>query len=570
MQSKSFPLLLFVLWALTGWQLSFGEAHNPLEESLTTCNGSFIETAAWQDTVFYCKTPTGDNGQGVFTMINIGASPNPYAYIITDTAGNILGLPSGNQVDFTTAPPGECWIYGLSYTGTLTASLGQNIFNATLSDSCFDLSNNFVVVLRDSVNGGTITSERRGLDSLKICLNGGSYRAYKFDSTGTGTGQFTYIVTNDSGTILGIPPGDYIDFRLAGPGICYVWGLNYTGNLTAALGANALTTNLSDDCFDLSDNFIVVVRDRVDGGTVQTEAGEDTVNICYNGGTPLVLAFDSMNAMGSNFTYVVTDNNGVILGVPPGDMVDFSGAGPGECWVWGLSYFQAFVGQPGDTITDPTLCIGCFDLSDNFVVVFRDSVDAGVVKSTVNGPDDLYVCYNDPTAPTAFKFDSLGHFGPNFQYVVTDAQGTILGLPPGDMVDFAGAGPGECWVWGLSYTGNLTAMVGQNATSISLSDGCFDLSDNFIRVFRDSVSGGRVTSAGGMDTLQVCYNGGTPTVFAFDSMMTSGPNFTYVVTDAQGTILGVPPADMVNFAGAGPGECWVWGLSYTGNLTAMV
>ncbi|MCI4670760.1 MAG: T9SS type A sorting domain-containing protein, partial [Bacteroidia bacterium] len=240
------------------------------------------------------------------------------------------------------------------------------------------------------------------------------------------------------------------------------------------------------------------------------------------------------------------------------------------CWVWGLSYTGNLTAMVGQNATSVALSDGCFDLSDNFVVVFRDSVDAGIIKSANNGPDDLYVCYNDPTAPTAFRFDSLGHVGPNFAYVVTDNNGTILGLPPGDMVDFAGAGPGECWVWGLSYTGNLTAMLGQNATSVALSDGCFDLSDNFIRVFRDSLDGGMVASELGPDTLLVCYSGGTPTTYSFDSLLTSGNSFTYVVTDDNGVILGIPPADMVDFAGAGPGECWVWGLSYSGTLTAAV
>ena len=41
---------------------------------------------------------------------------------------------------------------------------------------------------------------------------------------------------------------------------------------------------------------------------------------------------------------------------------------------------------------------------------------------------------------------------------------------------------GVCRVWGLSYTGNLIAFPGDNAAEIDLTDGCFDLSDNFISI----------------------------------------------------------------------------------------
>ncbi|MEL6844031.1 MAG: T9SS type A sorting domain-containing protein, partial [Bacteroidota bacterium] len=308
--------------------------------------------------------------------------------------------------------------------------------------------------------------------------------------------------------------------------------------------------------------------DSIEGGTVTTAMG-DTVYYCPGtmGGPTSVFNIDSTGTIGQNFTYVVTDNQGTILGIPPGDMVDVGPAGLGECWVWGLSYNGNLTAMVGDDATSISFSDECFELSSNFVVIFRDSVAGGMV-STQMGADTVNICLGG--APEAMRFDSTGTFGTNFQYVVTDNQGTILGLPPGDMVDFSGAGTGECWVWGLSYTGTLTAMMGDDATSIAFSDGCYDLSSNFVVVFRDSIEGGMVQSENGSDTLLVCYSGGTDLVYAFDSTMTIGDNFTYVVTDTALNILGIPPADMVDFSGAGPGECWVWGLSYNGELTAMM
>ena len=82
----------------------------------------------------------------------------------------------------------------------------------------------------------------------------------EFVSNGTSNSNFTYVITDDQNNILGIPPGNSQDFEGAGPGVCRVWGLSYTGTITAAAGDNAATTDLTDGCFDLSDNYIEVIR----------------------------------------------------------------------------------------------------------------------------------------------------------------------------------------------------------------------------------------------------------------------------------------------------------------------
>jgi hypothetical protein len=144
----------------------------------------------------------------------------------------------------------------------------------------------------------------------------------------------------------------------------------------------------------------------------------------------------------------------------------------------------------GDNATQVALSSGCYDLSSNYVVIYRDEVDGGMVH-TAGGMDTVNVCINGQSR--VIPFASANAVGTNFRYVVTDNQGTILGLPPGNMVDFGLAGAGECWVWGVSYTGNFTAQAGDDATQIAFSDGCYDLSGNFVVVFRDSISAGTMT-----------------------------------------------------------------------------
>lgn len=332
------------------------------------------------------------------------------------------------------------------------------------------------------VDGGFV-STGSGTFEASICT-GVSGDVVTFDSSTTSTANFTYVVTDPDAVILGVPGSDEIDFSSFGTGTFLVWGLSYTGNLTAALGDTASQIALTDECFDLSSNFVTVRRDTVGAGTVMTEAGEDTTQVCLNA-TPVV-RFDSMGAASTNYLYVVTDTATRILGVSATGEVDFSGAGTGECWVWGLSFTGNLLVSVGDTVANaPALSDECFDLSSQYVVVFRDSVDGGTVEA---GTDSISFCLTDGSETIA-TFDSVNAFGGVFTYVITDTATEILGLSASDQIDFATYGAGIRYVWGLSFTGAAQVGVGDTAAGNRLSDGCFDLSDNFIVVKADTAGG---------------------------------------------------------------------------------
>jgi len=77
-----------------------------------------------------------------------------------------------------------------------------------------------------------------------------------------------------------------------------------------------------------------------------------------------------------------------------------------------------------------------------------------------------------------------GNAGSNSQWVVTDDQGYILGLPASFTgPDFDAAGIGVCFVWHLSFEDGLTGLAGGN--NISQLDGCYDLSNSVQVVRRD-------------------------------------------------------------------------------------
>ena len=271
--------------------------------------------------------------------------------MVTDSDGNILGIPPGNSVDFDPAGLGTCFVYGLSFTGNLNISIGDNLLDPELliTDECFDLSSNSLTIIRieeidpcANVSGGTVELQEGGTTTTIIV--DGIADVIEFESDGATGGDFTYVVTDSEGNILGIPPGNSVDFDPAGPGTCFVYGLSFTGNLNISLGDDLFATGLeiSDECFDLSSNSLTIIRIEdicvgVSGGTVELEEGGTTTTIIVDGIAD-VIEFESDGATGGDFTYVVTDSDGNILGIPPGNSVDFDPAGPGTCFVYGLSF----------------------------------------------------------------------------------------------------------------------------------------------------------------------------------------------------------------------------------------
>ena len=516
-------------------------------------DGGMVLTEDGGALVYTCP---GDSMSDIVRFDSVTTSTANYTYVITDANGMILALPEGDSADLEGAGVGECLIWGLAYTGNITAMVGDDAAAVALSDSCFDLSSNYITVIRDTAEAGVVTTAA-GEDTVLACLNlGGGIIDFMVD--GNSSAPFAYVITDTATKILGINTTGTIDFTGAGAGECWVWGLSYTGNVLVGVDDTVATAGpLTDGCFDLSDKFVAVFRDtsNISGGMVMTEDGEDTVRYCVSGMGPdvSVFAFDSTGAEGDNFAYVITDPDTKILGVNTTGVQDFGPAGPGECWVWGLSYNGNLTAMVGDTAANTVLADGCYELSENYVVVFRDSVNAGVV-TTALGADTVLACANAGSG--MIDFAVTGNSDAPFAYVITDSATKILGINTTGTIDFTGAGPGECWVWGLSFTGNVLVDLDDTvATAGALTDGCYDLSAAYVVVIRDTttVSGGMVMTENGEDTVRFCVSGvgSDSSVFAFDSVGTVGDSFVYVITDPDTKILGVNTTGVQDFAPAG-------------------
>jgi len=400
-------------------------------------------------------------------------------YVITDDARNILGVPPTLEavmgVDFDGAGVGSCYIYHLTYsTGLGGLEMGNNLDNLTGE---FDLSN-FVEVDRVALNAGSLSGGPYdfvvdGMPDLVTTI--------ALDDSDLNGEKQTYVITDDSKNILGVPPTLEavmgVDFDGAGVGSCYIYHLTYSTDLEGL----EMGSNLDDltGLFGLS-NFVVVNRNALDAGTLSGGPFMFSVD-----GTPDMvsgISLDATNLTGSNQGYVITDDQLNILGLPPTldavEGVDFDGAGIGLCLIWHITYEDGITGlAAGENAADLE---GFFALS-NSIRVYRNP-NAG----TISGGPYTFTVDGTPDMVSGITLDSSNATGTNRTWVITDDAGNILGLPPTlaavEGVDFDAAGTGICFIWYMRYEDGLVGLeAGNNVADL---EGLYGLS-NSIQVTRN-------------------------------------------------------------------------------------
>jgi len=420
----------------------------------------------------------------------------------------------------------------------------------------------------EAISGTVITAA--GESVIYTCPGDGNDDLVQFTQEDTNADlNFQYVVTDSEFNVIGLPPSNEINFEGAGEGTCYVLGFNFDGNILMQAGDPLFGTRFSDGCYQITRTKVRVVRSVADGGTVAMPDGATEKTVCTTDGYDNVIRFTHEPTSAAAYRYVITDDQNNILGLPPGDNLNFEGVFPGVCRVWGLSYTGNVIAQAGDNAAEVALSDGCFELSDNFITVIRTDVDGGTV-STADGATTINTVPgdgNDDIIEFAHESDSDA----NFIYIVTDENNKIIGTPPGNTVNFEGAGEGICRVWGISYTGDLRYLLGGTVGNFALSSDCFEVSENFVEVIRSAdgvcdVSGGEITLDNGETTTSICVDGiGDP--LNINVTGSRGENAAWVITDEALNILGLPAAPPFDLDGAGAGTCLIWYLRYDGELS---
>ena len=316
------------------------------------------------------------------------------AYVIADDAYEIVEVTTDPAaVDFSDFAPGTYNVFLVTYTGALAEGLAGSVYAQRYSDRCFLISDNEIIVRLDDADAGEVVLTDGGGTVTYVCDAGdGEPDVIGFSNPGAADLEYAYVVTDTTGTVIGLPENAYADFDGAGPGVCWVYGVSYTGELTVALGDDLADAALATGCSDLSDGFLAVIRSRSDGGTVSVDGSDE--QLFFDGGAPATLDVDvAGNDAFSSYAFFLVDQNDDIVAIADDGVFDVGSLDSGKYFAWGLSYTgELRLRVTDDLFATRVKATGCSRFSDNAVVV---NVGAGAgdcaavagVLTAVN-PDD--------------------------------------------------------------------------------------------------------------------------------------------------------------------------------------
>ena len=336
-----------------------------------------------------------------------------------------------------------------------------------------------------------------------------------------------------------------VNFDIAGEGRCFIYNLSYNGTING-LSVNSNISSLSGD-FDFSNSIDVIRNVEITEGpteevtyenVVYNEAVDGDLSGDNNATTAVTLA-PGDNRVISSQQGSVDQANFFTFQVPAGyefsqlivdsyegaDAIGFIGLDEGNVisgvptsnapsrLIGGLSYGTANVGsdilpEMGDANNPAAGFVDGFGftaplasgeytiwlnqtggLSTTVLNIVLTSAEVGPQPQNVDGGTITGGPYTftvgDGIADNVSGVSVSGNVGANSQWVVTDDQRNILGLPPTpEAVDFDGAGAGTCFIYHLSYEDGLTGLAADN--NLSELVGNFDLS-NRVEVVRNLV-----------------------------------------------------------------------------------
>jgi len=441
----------------------------------------------------------------------------------------------GDSQDFDPAGLGACGVYGLSYTGNLTVAMGDDLFGGQdLSDGCFDLSDNSIVVTR---------------------VEDQAVEAQLFVSSNNQTKVGTYGVLADGSVIQGsFDPIAAMD----SDGIHYdkdndvLYQVNRTDNVVN-LYTN-VSTNPTLAVISSANDFANARGITVSGNKLVVADDVDDANkfVVYDI-TPTTIMLDKVLDADINLWGIHADGDRMIA------IVDNSN---------GVAIYDDFFNQPAGAIT-PTATVMIADMVRTHGLDYDAADDMLILTDVGSGMDD-----NDGALVVVRDFAVAGADG----MVDASEQARVSGGADflGNPVDVA-LDKANKRIYVAERANGGGRLLGFNLPKLSGGIAPFynSLYAGASSVFIpesdcDFLTGGAVTFDDGSTMKDVTVNDGIDDELFFVSDVDAaagGYSQTFVVTDgADGNILGVPGGNSVNFETSGTGACRVYNVSYTGTL----
>lgn len=537
--------------------LCYSLSENYLSLEIGQANAGIL-TSSGGATVSACQNDLNNP----IAFSSIGASSAVYAYILTDTANQVITTLNGPNLLPANLPQGHFRVWGVSYSGNLTFQVNDIITSTTLSDECADLSDNFITVIIAVVDGGTLSASVS--NNNIICVGDNSADQVTVQAQGQIGPLYTFVLIDAASQLI-------LDVSTTG-----VFNLNQfpAGTVRIQGMAHALPVNFQTgqplsafmgSCVDMSDNAIALELINTDGGIIELNNAAQSPTLCTGDNIPDILTFSNTSVTTSQYAYLAVDAANSIVAISQSGTFDFEGAGNGNLRVWGIAFHGALLVQQGSSLDAGPLASSCYQLSENVINIQLKKTKGGQI-AFIDGSTTTSRCTGDGNADVLSLVHNSG-FAPNYAFVLIDENNTILEVSNAGTFDVEGSGEGLVFVRGIAYTGNLTALPGMNILSDALSDECFNLSSNVVTIEKTVVEGGTLYNAVNTTDYVFCGNDGFPDIAVFNSTtQAQQPNYAYLITDVLNTVILLGDFNDFDFEFFGAGTFRIWGMAYTGNI----
>lgn len=453
---------------------------------------------------------------------------------------------------------GEKRIYNLSYTGSLMLKPGSNIADQA-SDDCYDLSKIYIPILVDNPNPGKLMF----LDSSSqrfVCAADTPGLKIKFLQTANNRFKKLYFLTNESGTILSTFDSTSTDLSTQQNGNFRVYAVSYIGNVTYAVGEK-LDSIRSDKCLSVSTNFISITKGDAKAGIVEFENQRDTLMECIDSEQRKIKLKNKSVSTGK-IQYIITNENDTVMSIQA-DSIDLRNLGRGIYKIRTLAYTDTFTLITGKPLSSLIHQTGCLDLSPKPLVVIKDLAEAGNVF--VNETDTGYqICAKDGW-PDILKIRNTSNSKFHYAYVITDTSNTILSLQA-NAINLELLPIYNVRLYGVSYSGNIQARIGDALVAQSFASGCVSVSKKFVPITGTEIVAGTIRANTNLTQLFYCIDSKMVDTIRLTNNRSS-INTTYVYLGIQqDTIRFVSQTGVLISTELPAGITQIFGIAYKGNF----
>lgn len=529
-------------------------SENSLIFQKTVTDGSTISFDNGQNAVNTCK------GLKVktFELKNNALITQKYAYALTDETGRIIQVEKGNTLHLKDSSLLIYYLQGIAYSGELTIKIGDNINGKFLSTGCHSLSKNKITISFDDINAGTIE-----VDKIVTCISPNEVKSIPINVKNAG-GKYAWLLCDTLNQLLEVQTSQLPFVKRGLPAKVRIYGFSYLDQPSYQIGKSVFQQNHDISCFELTRGYKEVIWSESDGGNIAITGSNSNVTICQSDlSKPLQLS-NTSNADGDKYIYLIADKQQKLMATSSNNNLDLSAFNGGIYNIYGLSYSGDFNLKTGDLISQGNISSGCATWSKNTVAIEITATSVGKI-SFVGERDNVQVCAKKNVQ--SLRLNPISGNVAKKTFLLTNSNGKILAifnnnqLPNLDKINDL-----VLRIYGLGYNGTLNAKVDSSILGNNISSGCFQLSENFLSINRNNISGGFVTLSNNQNQQQICPTDSAANLLTFKNLAAQGQKLIYLITNVNNIIIDTTSKNSYHFINQAVGDYRVYGLSYNGEF----